>query len=252
MSGSRWVITPLQLSGLWTFLYSSSVYSCYLLISSASVRSIPFLSFIVPIFAWNIPLVSLIFLKRSLVFHSLLFSSISLHLPPTLQQPMLTHASARDSWTLPGLLHPEPLPLGHSTADPFLHRRHLYSSVSVSVGSLGPGVHKVFLSPLIISLRVWDLILNSILPLLPSCWGFSFALGHGVSPQSHSSTAQRLLQKGLQLWLNKDLEIRDYPELPKRVLYAVGMVPYEKGGGGQFDADIQTEEKATWPQRQKG
>ena len=62
------------------FLYSSSVYSCHLfLISSASVRSIPFLSFVEPIFAWNIPLVSLIFLKRSLVFHILLFSSISLH-----------------------------------------------------------------------------------------------------------------------------------------------------------------------------
>ena len=38
-----------------------------------------FLSFIVSIFAWNIPLVSLIFLKRSLVFPILLFSSISLH-----------------------------------------------------------------------------------------------------------------------------------------------------------------------------
>ena len=25
------------------------------------------------------------------------------------------------------------------------------------------------------------------LPLLPSCWGFSFALGCGVSPHSHSS-----------------------------------------------------------------
>ena len=38
MSGSRWVITPLWLSGSWrTFLYSSSVYSCHLfLISSAS------------------------------------------------------------------------------------------------------------------------------------------------------------------------------------------------------------------------
>ena len=61
MSGSRWVITPLWLSGLWrSFLCSSSVYSCYLfLISSASVRSIPFLSFIEPIFAWNVPLVSL-------------------------------------------------------------------------------------------------------------------------------------------------------------------------------------------------
>ena len=35
--------------------------------------------------------------------------------------------------------------------------------------------------------RVWGLILNAISPLLPSCWGFSFALGHGVSPQSCSS-----------------------------------------------------------------
>ena len=61
------------------FLYSCSVYSCHLFfISSASLRSIPFLSFIVPIFAWNVPLVSLIFLKRFLVFPILLFSSISL------------------------------------------------------------------------------------------------------------------------------------------------------------------------------
>ena len=83
MSGSRWVITPSWLSGSWrSFLYSSSVYSCHLfLISSASVRSIQFQSFIVPIFAWNVPLVSLIFLKRSLIFPILLFSSISLHWP---------------------------------------------------------------------------------------------------------------------------------------------------------------------------
>ena len=81
MSGSRSVITPSWLSGMWrSFLYSSSVYSYHLfLISSASVRSIPFQFFIVPIFAWNVPLVCLIFLKRSLVFPILLFSSISLH-----------------------------------------------------------------------------------------------------------------------------------------------------------------------------
>ena len=82
VSGSRWVwvITPLWLPGLWSsFLYCSSVYPCYLfLISSASVSTISFLSFIEHIFAWNIPLVSLIFLKRSLVFPILLFSSISL------------------------------------------------------------------------------------------------------------------------------------------------------------------------------
>ena len=81
MSGSRWVTTSSWLSGSWrSFFYSSSVYSYHLfLISSASVRSIPFLSFIEPIFAWNVPLVSLIFLKRSLVFPILFFPSISLH-----------------------------------------------------------------------------------------------------------------------------------------------------------------------------
>ena len=62
------------------FFNSSSVYSCHLfLISSDSVKSIPFLAFIESIFPCNIPLVSLIFLKRPLVFHILLFSSISLH-----------------------------------------------------------------------------------------------------------------------------------------------------------------------------
>ena len=81
MSGSRWVITPSWVSGSWrSFLYSSSVYSCHLFsITSASIRFLPFLSFIEPIFAWNIPLVSLVFLKRSLVFPILLCSSISLH-----------------------------------------------------------------------------------------------------------------------------------------------------------------------------
>jgi len=81
MSGFWSVITLSWLSGSWrSFLYRSSVYSYHLfLISSASVRSIPFLSFIEPIFAWKVPLISLIFLKRSLVFPILLFSSISLH-----------------------------------------------------------------------------------------------------------------------------------------------------------------------------
>ena len=80
MSGSRWVIILLWLSGLWRyFLYSSYVYSCHhYLMSSASVMSRPFLSFIEPIFAWSVPLVSLIFLERSLVFPILLLS-ISLH-----------------------------------------------------------------------------------------------------------------------------------------------------------------------------
>jgi len=78
MSGSRWVITASWLSGSWrSFLFSFSVYSCHLfLISSVSIMSIPFLSFIELIFAWNVPLISLIFFKRSLVVPILLFSSI--------------------------------------------------------------------------------------------------------------------------------------------------------------------------------
>ena len=66
MSGSRWVITPSWLSWSWrSFLYSTFVYSCHLfLISSASVRSIPFLSFMEPIFAWNVPLLLLLLLSR--------------------------------------------------------------------------------------------------------------------------------------------------------------------------------------------
>ena len=42
--------------------------------------------------------------------------------------------------------------------------------------------------------QVWCLILNRISPLLPSFWGFSFALGREVSRQSHSSTTQPPLQ----------------------------------------------------------
>ena len=54
MSVSTCVITPSWLSGSWrSFLYSSFMYSCHLfLISSASVRSIPLLSFILAIFAF--------------------------------------------------------------------------------------------------------------------------------------------------------------------------------------------------------
>ena len=62
------------------FIKIFSVYSGHLfLVSSLSVRSIMFLSFIVPIFAWNAHFVCLSFLKRSLVFPILLSSSISLH-----------------------------------------------------------------------------------------------------------------------------------------------------------------------------
>ena len=46
---------------------------CLFLISSASVRSIPFLSFIVTIFAWNVPLVSDFLNEISGLSHSVVF-----------------------------------------------------------------------------------------------------------------------------------------------------------------------------------
>ena len=77
--------------------------------------------------------------------------------PCPCSRPLLTCASAGDTQTL--------------------KRR----SGSVSLGSLGPGAHKVLFEPSKYLWRVWDLILNMILPLLPSCCSFSFVLGHGVS-----------------------------------------------------------------------
>ena len=71
MSGSRRVVSSPWLSGSLRSFFYSSVYSCHLFLL--------FMSFIVPIFAWNIPLVSVTFLMRSLVFPIPLFSSISLH-----------------------------------------------------------------------------------------------------------------------------------------------------------------------------
>ena len=78
MSGSGWLTTSSWIAS--SLLYSSSLYSFHLfLVSSASTRSQPFLSFIVPIFGKNVPLIFPIFLKRSLVFPLLLFSSIFKH-----------------------------------------------------------------------------------------------------------------------------------------------------------------------------
>ena len=48
-------------------------------IFSASVRALLFLFFIVPILAWNVPLISPILWKKHLVFPILLFCSTSLH-----------------------------------------------------------------------------------------------------------------------------------------------------------------------------
>ena len=57
------------------FLYSSSLYSCHLFLTfTASVKSISFLSFIEPIFAWNVPLGISNFLEEiSSLSHSVVF-----------------------------------------------------------------------------------------------------------------------------------------------------------------------------------
>ena len=75
MSGYRWVITPSWLSGSWrSFLYSSSVYSFHLfLISSASLRSLWFLSFVVPIYAWSSLGISNFLEEISSLCHSVVF-----------------------------------------------------------------------------------------------------------------------------------------------------------------------------------
>ena len=84
------------------FWYSSSVYfatcSQSLLLLSLPNRSLPFLSFMVPILPWNISLISPIFLKKYLVFPILLFSSIFFCIVPLRRLPFL-------SLLLSGILH---------------------------------------------------------------------------------------------------------------------------------------------------
>ena len=75
MSGSRWVIRPLWLSGSWrSFLYSSSVYSSHLvLISYALVRALALCSLLYPslheMFPWYLHFLEDI----SSLFHSIVF-----------------------------------------------------------------------------------------------------------------------------------------------------------------------------------
>ena len=57
-------------------------------------------------------------------------------------------------------------------------------------GILGSSCTQALFQPSESLQLVWGLILNVISPLLPSCWDFSFALGHGVSPQSQYSAMQ--------------------------------------------------------------
>ena len=83
----------------------------------------------------------------------------------------------------PGLLYLEPLSLQWSPADPYLHVWDTQTlkgrSGSVSVVSLG--THNILFEPSKCLWWVWQLILNVISSLLPSCCSFYFALGRGIS-----------------------------------------------------------------------
>ena len=122
----------------------------------------------------------------------------------------------------PCLLHPEPLPLWQSTADPYLHRRHSNTVLSwslwclwvlvrircvwflwASLAGMGFNSKRYFIPPTVLLgllLCPWTWSISSkLLQRLPSCWGFS-ALGMGYLPTvapvprscSSSSTAQPL------------------------------------------------------------
>ena len=53
----------------------------------------------------------------------------------------LMATSSKRAMPHPGLLHPEPLPLGHSTADWYLHKRHSNTVLSQSLWGLWVLVH---------------------------------------------------------------------------------------------------------------
>ena len=81
----------------------------------------------------------------------------------------------------PGLLYPEPLPLRQATADCTSAGDTQTQFWLNLCGVSGSWCTQGLFEPSEHLWQVWDLILNTILPLLPPCSGFSFALGHGVS-----------------------------------------------------------------------
>ena len=88
--------------------------------------------------------------------------------------------SSKRAYAIPRL-HPELLPLLQATADLYPCRRH--SNTQRQAQSLWGLLvcTEVLFEPSEHISCVWGLILNVISPLLPSCWGFSFALRCGVS-----------------------------------------------------------------------
>ena len=106
-----------------------------------------------------------------------------------------------------GLLCPEPLPLQQSTADQYLHRRYSNTVLSQSLWGLWSWCTHGLFEPSEHLWWVWGLILNTILPLLPSYWSFSFVFGCGVSPHSCSRAVQLPLQPRPSCWASLPLDL---------------------------------------------
>ena len=100
--------------------------------------------------------------------------------------------SSKRAYSIPRSTATRAPALQQSTADPY-STGDIRTQFCLSLcGVFGSWCTKGLFEP---SEHLWQcLILNLILPLLPSCWGFSFALGRGVSPQSSSHAMQPPLQ----------------------------------------------------------
>ena len=111
----------------------------------------------------------------------------------------------------PSPLHPEPCPCG----SPLLTRTSAGDTQTQFCLSLcgvsGSWCAQGLFEPSEHLWWEWGLILNANSPLLPSCWGFSFALGRGVSPHGWSTGVQPLL---LTLILQARLQQHVNCELP--------------------------------------
>ena len=91
----------------------------------------------------------------------------------------LMATSSKRAYAIPRSAAPRaPAPV-ESTADPYLHRRHSNTVLSQSPWGLWSWCTQSMFEPSEHVWRVWGLILSMNLPLLPPCWGFSFALDVG-------------------------------------------------------------------------
>ena len=111
-----------------------------------------------------------------------------------------------------GLLRPEPLPCGSPvlicTSSGDTQTQFCLSLCGIS----GSWCVQIMFEPSEHLWQVWCLILNTILPLLPSFWGFFFVLGCGVLLQNCSRAAQPLLQHLPSCWGSSALGHRVSPQ----------------------------------------